>query len=532
MATQPQQNIQVAAPGFLGLNTQDSPVSMDITYAAVADNCVIDKLGRIASRKGFQALTTNGRVTLDEAPVRQMFFFTSRAGEDFLFVCANNTIYLQGLTSPFELTALTLPVGYPGITDDNWSICTLADKVYFVQSGNQPLLFDPALPTELNTWAEPPDPATGPSPGLPNVNLAAFGHQWCADYDGNKSILVWSDLLIGDVFATATQGGSIDLTEVWPFGYDTVVSMYAHNNFLVVFGLQSILVFNVPITGPTYAELTDTIEGIGCVARDSVVGTGSDVFFLDDTGVRSLGRTIQEKSVPIGDMSVNVRSDIKSSIASSTRKNIKAVYHADESFYAVFFPDIDVTYVFDTRQQLENGALRATRWPFIGITCSTRSQQDDQYFAGRYGVYTYEGGNDEAYIDPDDVNLLVASPVNMSYYTNYQTFDMPANLKFPKQLDLTIIGAEELQLYVRWGFDYLAPTNEQELVRTGGVVAQYNISEYDIAEYSGGGTLLTTEQFNLWGNGRNVNFGFEAGILGTQLSMQELNIQTLTGRII
>lgn len=534
MPTQPQRNIQVAAPGFLGLNTQDSPVGMDITFAATADNCIIDKLGRIASRKGFQALTTNGRVTLVEEQVRQMFYFTSRAGVNYLFVCANNNIYLQDLNSPYELSALTLPVGYPGINADNWSICTLSDKVYFVQSGQQPLLFDPNAvdPTILELWAEPPNPLTGPSPGLPNVNLAAFGHQFCADYDDNKSILVWSDLLIGDIFATATQGGSIDLTEVWPFGYDVVVALYAHNNFLVVFGLQSILVFNVPIEGPTYASLVDTIVGIGCVARDTVVGTGNDVFFLDDTGVRSLGRTITEKSVPIGDVSVNVRSDIKSAIASSTPKNIKAVYHADESFYAVFFPDIDITYVFDTRQSLENGALRPTRWPFIGITCSTRSQQEDQYFAGRYGVYEYKGGNDKAYTDTGDPDLLVDIPVSMSYYTNYQTFEQPANLKFPKQLDLTIIGSIDLQLYVKWGFDYLSPTNELELTRTGGEAAQYNISEYDLAEYSGGGTLLSTETFNLWGNGRNVNFGFEANILGTQLSMQELNIQTLTGRII
>jgi hypothetical protein len=46
------QNITVAAPGFAGLNTQDSPIGLGPSFAAVADNCVIDKLGRVGARKG------------------------------------------------------------------------------------------------------------------------------------------------------------------------------------------------------------------------------------------------------------------------------------------------------------------------------------------------------------------------------------------------------------------------------------------------------------------------------------------------
>ena len=44
------QNITVAAPGFAGLNTQDSPIGVDPSFAAVADNCVIDQLDRHALR--------------------------------------------------------------------------------------------------------------------------------------------------------------------------------------------------------------------------------------------------------------------------------------------------------------------------------------------------------------------------------------------------------------------------------------------------------------------------------------------------
>ena len=53
------QNIVIRAPAFKGLNTQDSPLDADPSFAAVADNCIIDKYGRIGARKGFNTLTTD-----------------------------------------------------------------------------------------------------------------------------------------------------------------------------------------------------------------------------------------------------------------------------------------------------------------------------------------------------------------------------------------------------------------------------------------------------------------------------------------
>lgn len=46
------QSIAIQAPGFFGLNTQDSPTSLSEQFALVADNCVIDQFGRIGARKG------------------------------------------------------------------------------------------------------------------------------------------------------------------------------------------------------------------------------------------------------------------------------------------------------------------------------------------------------------------------------------------------------------------------------------------------------------------------------------------------
>ena len=49
---QPLQSINQVAPAFKGINTEDSPLAQDPSFADVADNAVIDKRGRIAAREG------------------------------------------------------------------------------------------------------------------------------------------------------------------------------------------------------------------------------------------------------------------------------------------------------------------------------------------------------------------------------------------------------------------------------------------------------------------------------------------------
>jgi hypothetical protein len=133
--------------------------------------------------------------------------------------------------------------------------------------------------------------ATG-TPPQGNECLAAFGRLWVADFADNKSTIYWSDLLNGAHW-TGGSTGSIDITTVWPTGYDTIVALAAHNGFLVIFGRNSIVIYE-GADSPANMTLADTISNVGCVSRDAVVSTGKDLIFLDDSGVRSLARTIQE----------------------------------------------------------------------------------------------------------------------------------------------------------------------------------------------------------------------------------------------
>jgi len=57
--TQALRLFSVSAPGFYGLNTQDSPLDLASGFAAIATNCVIDQYGRVGSRKGFSRVNAS-----------------------------------------------------------------------------------------------------------------------------------------------------------------------------------------------------------------------------------------------------------------------------------------------------------------------------------------------------------------------------------------------------------------------------------------------------------------------------------------
>ena len=135
---QQQINIPLPSPGFGGLNTEDSPLTSDPSFCSVANNCTIDKLGRLSSRRGFKYLTTNPTVLGTSSIAVMGEFIKEDTGVTTIFACGNNKIFIQQTVAPFELVEQTLPVGYI-ITDDNWQMAQLNDKMYFVQTGQEPL---------------------------------------------------------------------------------------------------------------------------------------------------------------------------------------------------------------------------------------------------------------------------------------------------------------------------------------------------------------------------------------------------------
>jgi len=504
------QSINISAPGFAGINTQDSPISLSPVFAAVANNCVIDKFGRVGARQGFtlETTTTNGHLGTSIG-VESIKEYKDSAGVSAIFTAANNKI-LKGVTTLVDKT----PAAYT-ITANNWQMVNFNDRMYFFQRGYEPLVYIGS--TDVLAKMSSVSGAAG-TPPQANTAIAAYGRVWCADFAADKHTVYWSDLLNGSIW-TGGSSGNIDISEVWPDGYDEIVTMTAHNGFLIIFGKKSILVY-AGAEDPATMAIADVINGIGCIARDSVQHTGADILFLDATGVRSLGRTIQEKSVPIGDISKNVRDEIKDLIAISSQP-IKCHYSPENAFYLVTFRGSSITYCFDTRRPLEDGSYRATTWTSLVLLCYERTLSGILYIGTSGGVGKYQGYRDNT------------SPYLMSYFSHPLTFDNPSNLKFLKKVSLITIGGTSSNGILNWAYDYSLAYSKQAFSFVSSLnPANYNISEFNTdAEYTFP-TTINKPSINTSGSGVAVSIGVEATINNSAFSIQEMNIYALLGRVI
>jgi hypothetical protein len=349
-----------------------------------------------------------------------------------------------------------------------------------------------------------------------NIAVSAFGRLWVANTAANATTIYWSDLLTGMKWDTGSSG-SIDVSKVWPDGSDTIIALASHNNLLFIFGKRQILIYQ-GASDPATMSLADTIVGVGCIARDSVQATGTDLIFLSDAGLRSMQRTIQEKSAPMTDISKNVRSNLMSFVQSEAG-HIISVYSPEEAFYLLYLPTSQTTYCFDMRTPLQDGSHRATSWNAINPQALFRTREGQLLLGKENGIAQYDG-----FLDND-------LPYQLSYFTNYIDFGAPSNLKLLKNLKITVIGGSATDVTLNWGYDYSYAYKKRKFTLSTQVIAEYNIAEYNIGEFNAG-VLVNRPTVNASGGGQVVQLGIEADIDGAPVSIQRLTAQAIVGRTV
>jgi hypothetical protein len=504
-------SINLVAPGFKGINTEDSPLAQDPSFAEIADNAVIDKRGRIAARKGHVPVTADN-TPLGTSPLTVIKEFEDGQGTVEILSAGNNKLF-KGTNVLTEIT----PGSYT-ITANNWKVVNFNNKAYFFQAGHEPIVYDGTSAVALSSVAG----AAGVTGKFGNEVLSAFGRLWVADVNNDKSTIYWSDLLIGHDFAGGTSG-SINLDKVWPDGYDEVVSLAAHNGLLIIFGRHSIVVYQ-GAASPASMTLADTVTGVGCVDRDTVQYTGTDVIFLSHNGLRSFRRVIQEKSMPISSLSKTITTDIISLLQNET-DGFRSVYSPEENFYLLTFTGQSTTYCFDLKGTLEDGSYRATRWPGSIFKSYERLQNGKLYLGTTNGISEYTG-----YLDN-------GSSYRFKYYSPSLTFGAPERLKFLKKIKPTLLGSNNNIVFIKFAYDFETSYNTTEFLVESNSPALYNINEFGansspLSEFTGGEVVTNKKSLNVTGGGSSMVVGIEADIEGNLLSVQEINILALLGKTV
>lgn len=511
------QNIQVysiSAPGFFGLNTQESSLDLAAGFALTANNCVIDQYGRIGARKGWAAQNTASEA-LGTAAIKAIGQLVMDSGTEYIVGAGNNRLFNLDTGALVEITYGGGGVA-PGITDSNWQIATLDECMYFFQEGHDALVFDPTVST--TTYRRITE-KTGYVATVPQANcvISAYGRLWAASTAGDKVTVRWSNLMQGHVWSTGTAG-SLDITTVWPKGGDTIVGLGAHNGFLFIFGKNNILVYQ-GATAPASMTLADSIVGIGCFARDTIQNTGADLLFLSDTGLRSVNRTIQEKSAPLNDLSKNVRNDLMAAVGGEVKANIKSIYSPFDSFYLLTVPTLKMVYCFDTKQFLRDGAARVTTWDGMEPQSFCYLRNEDMLigksgFIGAYTGYTDNG-----------------APYRFQYYTSHTDLGEPSVSTVLKKLQVIVIGGSDQYMSIKWGYDFSSNYQSQAANIPAKAVSYYGLGEYADATYSGGIALETLVAYPT-GSGKVVQTGYEADINGSPLSIQKIELYAKNGKVV
>jgi hypothetical protein len=496
-------SINLVAPAFKGINTEDSPLAQDPSFAEIADNAVIDKRGRIAARKGHSVITTN-KTALGSGTIRALHEFEKSSGSNVVLSAGNNKVF----TGTTTLTDAT-PGGYT-ITADNWKIVNFNEKAYLFQASHAPLVYDGTSVVTLSSVSG----AAGVVQG--NEVLAAYGRLWVTGLSTNPSVIYWSDLLIGHDYSGGTSG-SIDISKVWPDGYDEIVALAAHNGFLIILGKRSIVVYQ-GAEAPATMSLADTVAGVGCVDRDTVQYTGTDVLFLSHTGLKSFGRTIQQKSMPVSSLSGNITKDIINALQTEN-SFFRSAYSPEEGFYLLTFVGQDNTYCFDVRGTTENGSYRVTRWPSTGFACYTRLDNGDFNIGTSSGISQYTGYQDNGL------------GYRFKYYSPSLTFGDASRIKILKKLKPTLVGANNATVFMKWAYDFKGTYSTAEFTVGDQVTGFFGESEYTVVEFTGG-ALTNQRSLNATGYGTSVVVGLEAEIDGSQLSLQEINVMALMGKLL
>jgi hypothetical protein len=512
----PLRTTSIQSPAFFGLNTTDSEVTLDPKFARLAENCVIDEGGRVAARKGWQYIAQTDPVST--VNLKGMHRFLDIDGQEYFGAWSDTAFYIKSGGNLNSVTYTNTP-GVNTLTDGNWQAATLNDAAFLFQRGYEPIYFNPTTGVldDVSTQGKG-TPPTG------NTVLSAYGRIWVADTPTNKTTVYWSDLLDGAEWRSGTGTvGSLDISGILVYGNDEIVGLGAHNGRLVIFCKNNIIIMDDQSAGKQYLDpadmaLVEVINGVGCIARDSIVNTGTDILFLSESGVRALSRTIQEKSQPMRDISRNVRDTLVDQVSRADKDQIKAVYSDHFGFYLLTVPEESTVWCFDMKRALQDGSARVTRWNGLDHT-SWLAFDGDMYMTNTDGLAQYFGYQDNG------------NSYQMQYYTNYFDFQMQNIVKIVKKISTTVFGSTGQKLTAKVGTDYKDQYSTYNMTVANGAPAQYNINEYNTtAEYSAGAQVENI-QTSAGGSGFVIQLGFESTINGGFISIQQVDLYVKQGRL-
>ncbi len=338
--------------------------------------------------------------------------------------------------------------------------------------------------------------------------------------------------LYGTVHTSYGAAGFIDLKSVW--GTDTIVAIQPFYGKLIIFGKHNIVIYNGP-ADPNAMALDEVIRGIGCASRDSIQSVGDDLYFLSNTGVRSLSRTTEKDNIPLQDLSLTIKDTIIRNTSQSA--NAKAIYVESEGTYILSFIDLNITYVFDIKHETPAGTPRITTWSFDDDrepSSFAYTESKDLLIGQSVGsIATYEGYYDKDYISGGS---YTSASYTGTFKTTWIDLGQGAVASLLKKLKAVISGGSGTTIGIKWYKDFnttpskttnflLNPGSTGTLALFGASTSLYGASKYT--------PIFGMKEYNapLTGSAKHLQIEMSGETAGFTSSLQDITLLYKQGKI-
>jgi hypothetical protein len=337
---------------------------------------------------------------------------------------------------------------------------------------------------------------------------------WTADdaAASNRHTIWWSNLLDGTVWNSG-DAGNLSLREAWPKGQDSVIALAAAFGRLIVFGRKCILMFTLPAdNNPANMSLTDVVEDLGCVARDSVQVTDTGVYFLSDNGIYRIDKLAQTTTLMAApQISALYNDDVLAQIAAETATRIRAGFYPTEGYYVLSFPTANVSFCVHTRKKAPVLEIPVgTRWTNTGrpFYAFAFDKDGNWYGGGVNGVHKYTG------YTPDGAS----NAYTLTWTGQWHPFEDEAREKHLKSGTAVIEAASGQTGTFEWKTNYVAGTTRSNAFTCGAV---------EFAENPGVGNV----SFPLGGSFKVVQPSLSFPISGNAVTLHQLRLYATPGAV-
>ena len=511
--------IDIVAPGAFGLNTEKGALLLKPQWATVALNMVINRSGRASSRLGWNDQTTNAIAGAKQIDV--LHEYLTEAGVSQIITCADNKIYKD--IDDYTDAGNDITNASAG-TADHWQFLNFNGKLLGFQRGQTPIT------RTSSDFVDASYSGTGPDG---NCAVAAFGRIWAADAD-LQTVRI-SALLDETDYQIASGGATIDMSSVWTNGMDEIVAIAAMGGTLIVFGKNHIVLWadgsgsEIGLS-PARMQVVDTIEGTGCIARDSIQVTGEgDLIFLSRHGIQSLGRVIQSKSNPTVSLTKNVRASILAAIdtqrtADADFDQVRSTHSPEEGLYILNFPADDKQFVLDTRHSFidDEGdrVFPVTEWKLGGSIVALLTTIGGKLYFGSAGVvgrYMLQNDNGSHY--------------DFGFETGWLDFEeLNHYIKMLKEILVSVVVGNGTINYT-WEFDFTGTKLSRQIVYTNAAQSEYNVAEYNLNEYAGG-AVVQRRSIAAHGEGQFLKLGVTVQVKDFAVAIQHMSVAPKIGRLV